>query len=187
MDDKKDKKDEQDVNDSMQIKHMNNVNGNVKITIYNGTKKCKSIITHNTGTIYLCEYISKALLGTNVIAKRPYIIAPYVADVNESVSEIGWWQARRGKLNKSQKYFNTENYVSSCTLSFIIPSSNLTYGTIIKGFNLYSNDFSQGIKDPEKYLYAVLDLGEEPIEITENNINLKVDWTLYTSYTWEEM
>jgi len=172
---------------STSIQHLNNINGNVKITIYKGNKKCKSILTHNTGTISLCEYISRALLGINVISKRPYIIAPYVKGQNESVEELGIWQAKKSKLNKSQKLTNSDNYVSSCTLSFIIPSSNLTNGLSIQGFNLYSNEYNIGAKDKNNYLYAVLDLDEFPIIITDNNINLKVDWTLYTSYTWEEI
>ena len=67
-----------------EIKNNAVTQGNVKITLIKGGKKTGQIVTHNTGTIDLCEYIALALTGNHVIAKRPGIIVPFYMDIEKS-------------------------------------------------------------------------------------------------------
>lgn len=158
--------------------------GNVNINVYRKDKLVRSINTHNSGTIYLCEYLRDALIGENVIARRPgkikichyteaQIFEPYYS-YPIKYSE-GW----------KNNFEPLQDTSCSASVSFFIPSSILTNGMKIDGFQLFSLDTN------EKY-YAVVDLTkiEDPIthEIVDQSFtvsgdtNIEIEWTLKVSY-----
>jgi len=165
--------------------------GNVKITLIKNGEEIRSITAHNTGTVYICEYIAKALIGEYVIAERPGIIVPF--------SWVNQADHSRGKtlIGNGSPYTNSklgvsagswDNYTDSsdpnikdggfCTskLTFMIPSAIIS-GSTIDGFHLLS-------KDTSRKLYAVVEL-TNPLDHLEGDTNLKVEWTLFASYKWD--
>lgn len=169
-----------------EIKNNAITQGNVKITLIKGGKKTGQIVTHNTGTIDLCEYIALALTGNHVIAKRPGIIVPFYIGTNKKPVPIGTGSPYvTSKLGASASYW--DNYKDDdgnksdggfCTaeITFIIPSSVVS-GTTINGFQLLS-------KDNTRKVYATVTLPGEGLT-PQGDTNIKVEWTLYISYKWE--
>ncbi len=152
------------------------VNGNVDVTIYRGKRKCGHVSTHNTGTLNLCKFIAEALCGKNIIAERPGVIIPFTSD-GITQTEIG-----NGTTSINSRISQVNDATYSCKLTFLIPNSILTNGTVIKGFNLYSKAFQ---KNKENYLFATVNFEEttSQIVITNNDVSLRVEWTLYISFT----
>lgn len=165
-----------------EIKSGTSSSGNVKITLLKGGKKTGQIVTHNTGTIDLCEYMTSALIGEYVIARRPGVIVPF-AYSGTTEKRIGNGSPyTSSKLGATASYWEThldENDEDGgfCTaeITFLIPSAIIS-GSSIDGFLLLSMDTSQKV-------YAKVDL-PEPLEIS-GDTNLKVEWTLYISYKWD--
>lgn len=165
-----------------ELKSGTSSSGNVKITLLRGGKKTGQIVTHNTGTIDMCEYITSALIGDYVIARRPGVIVPFTK-VGETIRRIGNGSPYiSSKLGATASYWETHldpdgNDGGFCTadITFLIPSS-IVSGSDINGFLLLSMDESQK-------LYARCDL-PEPLAVT-GDTNVKVEWTLYISYKWE--
>lgn len=174
---------------------MNNINanlwnstslsGNVKISFMRNGEEFHSIITHNTSTIDMCEYIATALTGDYVVAKRPWYILPF-SKVGETRTPIGNISACiQSKVIKKASDWEgyTDPYDPNATdggfcatrLTFTLPSSFIA-GVEIDGFSLIS-------ADPSQKTYAVVDL-DQPI-ITPSGTNLRVEWTLYVSYKWD--
>ena len=144
-------------------------NVNIQFILKNG-KVFNTINKHNTGTIYICEYLRDALAGDYVINKRPGLIIPFYEAGTEK-RNIGHGSTYQGNVKKVD--FNPESDTKcSMTLTFLI-GSELSAGQRIDGFRLYGlNDVD--LKDENKHLYAELDLGEDYIEVT-SGVNLKVN------------
>ena len=161
-----------------------NSSGNVKITLIKGGKEIGKIITHNTGTIYLCDYLVHAIVGDYIIATRPGVIVPYTG-TGESAKQIGNgspYVSSKVKLGADafengwkDEEDNTDPGFCTAIITFLIPSSIIS-GSEINGFYLLS-------KDDSRKLYATVAL-DEPLNIS-GDTNLKVEWTLYISYKWD--
>ena len=166
-----------------EIKNNAVTQGNVKITLIKGGKKTGQIVTHNTGTIYLCEYIAQALTGDYIIAKRPGIVVPFTKGTNGEPIPIGNGSPYiSSKVGANASYWDTHkdtegNDGGFCTteITFLIPSSIIS-GSIINGFQLLS-------KDESRRVYATVEL-PAPLTVS-GDTNLKIEWTLYVSYKWE--
>lgn len=165
--------------DNANIKSGNLMSGNVKVTTYKHGKKVQEVVSHNTGTIFLCDYIARALTGNYVIAERPYIIIPCSIDSNKKLVPIGNGSpCVDSKIGVSADSWATEEDdggYCSAVLTFNIPSS-IVSGEKIAGFILYS-------KDDKRKKYAEVNWGQAILE-PEGDTNIKVVWTLYISYRW---
>lgn len=172
---------------NVNIRDGNITAGNVKITAYKHGKKCNEIITHNTGTINLCDYIARALIGDYVIAERPYIIVPCSLDSDKHLVEIGnGTPAVASKMKVTagswDDYSDQDNPLATdggycaAVLTFNIPSQ-IVSGEEIGGFILKS-------KDNSRKKYAEVNF-EDIVLRPEGDTNVRVEWTLYVSYKWD--
>lgn len=174
------------VNQEIKVKQVdsNMTSGNVRITAYRNGRKSREIIAHNTGTIYLCDYIARALVGNYVIAERPYIITPCYLDASNKLVEIGngspCIESKIGTSVDSWGDPESDNYKDggfcSAVLTFNIPSQIIS-GEEISGFILRS-------KDDERKKYAEVNIIEEGFDPLRpsGDTNLRVDWVIYVSY-----
>ena len=176
-------------NKEIQVKQIdsNVTSGNVKITAYKHGRKCEEIVAHNTGTINLCDYIARALVGNYVIAERPYIITPCYLDASNKLAEIGngspCIEAKIGVSADTWGDQTSDQYEDggycSAVLTFNIPSQ-IVSGEEISGFILRSKDDSR-----KKYAEVnIVEEGYDPLHPT-GDTNLKVDWIIYVSYRWD--
>ena len=182
------KKEEEKIKETqVKAKDGNITSGNVKITAYKHGRKCKEVIAHNTGTINLCEYIARALVGDYVIAERPYIIIPCSLDANKNLVEIGNGSpCLSSKLKVSAQSWDdyvdpadqdaTDGGYCSAVLAFNIPSQ-IVSGEEIGGFILKS-------KDDTRKKYAEVNFKDVVLR-PEGDTNVRVEWTLYVSYKWD--
>ena len=169
-----------------EIKNDTVTQGNVKITLIKGGKKAGQIVTHNTGTIDLCEYIAQALTGDYVIARRPGIVVPFTKGTDGKPIPIGNGSPYvSSKLGASASYWDSESHKDAdgndggfCTaeITFLIPSA-IVSGSTINGFQLLS-------KDNSRKVYATVELPGEGLT-PQGDTNIKIEWTLYVSYKWE--
>lgn len=175
------KKDKKDINAN--IKNNTLTQGNVKVTLIKGGKKTGQIVTHNTGTIDMCEYLASALTGDYVIARRPGIIVPFQRINETTIIPIGngspytssvvganaaYWENNRDEEGNDGGFCTAE-------ITFMIPSA-IVSGVDIDGFQLLS-------KDTSRKVYATVDL---PTTLTPTgDTNIKVEWTLFVSYKWD--
>ena len=172
--------DEKNVKNNVRLHDGNIMSGNVKVISYKNGKKCQEVVSHNTGTINLCDYIVRALTGNYVIADRPYIIIPCSLDANNNLVTIGngspCVDAKVGISASSWDSSDEDGGYCSAVLTFNIPSS-IVSGEKIGGFILYS-------KDDSRKKYAEVNFGQVVLE-PEGDTNVKVVWTLYVSYRWD--
>ena len=156
--------------------------GNVKITLLRDGKEIGQVTSHNTGTVDLCEYMIRALIGDYVIAERPDIIVPFYTSGGDNIVDIGNGSPSIGsKIVVPASYWeNNENQdggFCAATLTFLIPSSIIS-GSTIEGFKLLS-------KDNSRKVYATVKLPDDSSISVSGDTNLKVEWTLYVSYRWD--
>lgn len=158
------------------------VGGNVKITLLSNknNREVRTITGHNTGTIYICEYLRDALSGDYVINNRPGTIVPCVKTGSGQLRNLTNGITYQGEIKKNS--FEITDAGCSVTLTFLIPSTFSSL-TEIAGFRLYSYASSETKKE-DKDLYAEIDLTKQedydpndPL-IIESGVNLKVEWTL---------
>lgn len=167
-----------------EVKNKTVASGNVKITLIRDGKEVGKVVTHNTGTIDLCEYIASALIGDYVIARRPDIIVPFTKSTGTAIIPIGNGSPSiSAKLDVPASYWenhldenNEDGGFCASVITFLIPSS-IVSGSTINGFQLLS-------KDNTRKVYASVELPGDGITPT-GDTNLKVEWTLYVSYKWD--
>lgn len=168
---------------NVDIKNNTLTQGNVKITLIKGGKKTGQIVTHNTGTIDMCEYIAGALIGDYVIARRPGIIVPFQR-VDKAIIPIGNGSPYTiSRVGANASYWESikkddddiDGGFCTAEITFMIPSS-IVSGASIDGFQLLS-------KDKSRKVYAIADL-PSTLEV-DGDTNIKVEWTIFISYKWD--
>lgn len=159
--------------------------GNVDIKVFRGTKKIRDINGHNTGTIDLCKFLRDSLTGSNVISYRPGRIVPCTRVGSDLVDMFTY-----GVQYLPESISNKGNDSDSAWLDmgFIIPNTVLQVGQKIEGFRLYRNILAD---DGSMVKYAEIDFSKQidpstgtfikPIEITNGNTSIRVDWRLKIS------
>lgn len=164
-----------------------NMSGSVKISSIKDGKEVKSVTTHNTGTIDLCEFIATALTGDYVVVRRPLYILPFRLEGTTRVPIGNTSECIESKVVRRASDWEgyTDPYDPTATdggfcatrLTFTLPSSHVS-GVEIFGFELIS-------ADPTGKVYAIVDLDEDQHIITPSGTNLRVEWTIYISYKWD--
>lgn len=151
------------------VTNQHTTQGNVNIKVFNGSKKCNEITTHNTGTVAMCEYLRDALLGANVYGKMPGYIIP-CKYVNNTLKEMFTYGIPY--VSNGAQIDDTDGNPEA-VIKFMIPSTVLTRGVNIAGLKLYSFD-------TQRTEYATVDIHDNPIEVT-GDTNLEVSWTIKIS------
>ena len=156
---------------NVNIVNNENIKGNVKVTLMHGNKEYKKFVGHNKATLALCEYLRDALVADYIIARRPGLIKPCRKDASNNLIPIG--TGTPFTSDKKNAYTEEDTGVSA-TLTFLIPNTNMTAGTQIDGFKLYSKDTSE-----KEYASISLDSmegydPENPL-VVSGDVNLKVE------------